>query len=122
LAFGEVIESVEMVDGDPWTIDVKTRIPVPYFADNLHQVFIMDKESTESRSVGDIGQNPIGTGPYKFDEWVKGSYLKLTANEDYWGEVPPIKNAEITPITESSTRLAAIVSGQVDILQDVMSK
>jgi peptide/nickel transport system substrate-binding protein len=119
LAFGEVIESVEMVDGDPWTIDVKTRIPVPYFADNLHQVFIMDKESTESRSVGDIGQNPIGTGPYKFDEWVKGSYLKLTANEDYWGEVAPIKNAEITPITESSTRLAAIVSGQVDILQDV---
>lgn len=119
LAFGGSIESVEMVDGDPWTIDVKTRISVPYFADNLHQVFIMDKESTESRSIGDIGQNPIGTGPYKFDEWVKGSYLKLTANEDYWGEVPPIKNAEITPITEPSTRLAAIVSGQVDILQDV---
>ncbi len=119
LAFGGSIESVEMVDGDPWTIDVKTRISVPYFADNLHQVFIMDKESTESRSIGDIGQNPIGTGPYKFAEWVKGSYLKLTANEDYWGEVPPIKNAEITPITEPSTRLAAIVSGQVDILQDV---
>jgi|LDZT01.1.fsa_nt_gi peptide/nickel transport system substrate-binding protein len=119
LAFGGAIESVEMVDGDPWTIDVKTKISVPYFADNLHQVFIMDKESTESRSIGDIGQNPIGTGPYKFDEWVKGSYLKLTANEDYWGEVPPIKNAEITPITEPSTRLAAIVSGQVDILQDV---
>ncbi len=119
LAFGEVILSVETVDSDPWTIDVKTRIPVPYFADNLHQVFIMDKESSESRSIGEIGENPIGTGPYKFVEWVKGSYLELEANEDYWGEVPPIKKAIFTPITEPSTRLAAIITGQVDILQDV---
>ncbi|HZK11501.1 MAG TPA: ABC transporter substrate-binding protein [Atribacterota bacterium] len=119
LAFGGIIKSVETVNGDPWTIDVKTTIPVPFFAQNLHQIFIMDKESTETRSIGEIGQNPIGTGPYKFVEWVKGSYLKLTANENYWGEVPSIKNAEITPITEPSTRLAAIATGQVDILQGI---
>lgn len=119
LAFGGMIESVEIVGDDPWTIDIKTTIPVPYFAQNLHQVFIMDKESTETRSIGEIGQNPIGTGPYKFVEWIKGSYLELTANENYWGEVPSIKNAKITLITESSTRLAAIVTGQVDIVQDV---
>jgi len=71
LAFGGTIKSVETVNGDPWNIDVKTTIPIPYFVQNLHQVFIMDKESTESRSVGEIGQNPIGTGPYKFVEWVK---------------------------------------------------
>src|SRR5665648_1197517 len=78
LAFGGIIKSVETVNGDPWTIDVKTTIPVPFFAQNLHQIFIMDKESTETRSIGEIGQTPIGTGPYKFVEWVKGSYLKLT--------------------------------------------
>jgi len=119
LDFGGITKSVEIVNGDPWTIDIKTTISVPYFAQNLHQIFIMDEESTKSRSVGEIGQNPIGTGPYKFVEWVKGSYLKLTANENYWGGVPSIKNAEITPITEPSTRLAAIATGQVDILQDV---
>jgi len=119
LAFGGTIKSVKIVNNDPWTIDVKTTISVPYFAQNLHQIFIMDKESTETRSIGEIGQNPIGTGPYKFVEWVKGSYLKLTANENYWGEVPSIKNAEITPITDPSTRLAAITTGQVDILQDI---
>jgi len=119
LAFGGMIKSVEIVNDDPWTIDIKTTIPVPYFAQNLHQVFIMDKESTEARSIGEIGQDPIGTGPYKFVEWVKGSYLELTVNENYWGEAPSVKNAEITPITEPSTRLAAIATGQVDILQDV---
>jgi len=119
LEFGGIIKSVETVNGDPWTIDIKTKVPVPYFAENLHQTFIMDKESTESRSVGEIGQNPIGTGPYKFVEWVKGSYLKLTANENYWDGAPTIKNVDFIPITEPSTRLAAITTGQVDILQDV---
>ena len=119
IGFGGLIKSVEIVDNDLWTIDVKTTISVPYFAQNLHQIFIMDKESTESRSIGEIGQNPIGTGPYRFVEWVKGSYLKLTVNENYWGEVPSIKNVEIIPITEPSTRLAAITTGQVDILQDI---
>ena len=119
LSFGKMIKSVEIVNNNPWIIDVKTTISVPYFAQNLHQIFIMDKESTETRSIGEIGQNPIGTGPYKFVEWVKGSYLKLIVNENYWGEAPSIMNIEITPITEPSTRLAAITTGQVDILQDI---
>ena len=46
LSFGKMIKSVEIVDNDLWTIDVKTTISVPYFAQNLHQIFIMDKEST----------------------------------------------------------------------------
>ncbi len=119
LFFGGIVKSVETVDGDPWTIDIKTTISIPYFVENLHQIFIMDKESTEARSIGEVGQYPIGTGPYKFVEWVKGAYLKLTINEGYWGVLPPIKNAEIMPVTESSTRLAAITTGKVDIMQDV---
>ena len=119
LAFGGIISSVKTVNGDPWTIDIKTTIPVPYFVQNLHQIFIMDKESTEARSIGDIGLHPIGTGSYKFAEWVKGAYLKLTANENYWGGPPPIKNVEFKPITEPSTRIAALATGEVDILQDI---
>ncbi|HDL85907.1 MAG TPA: ABC transporter substrate-binding protein [Candidatus Acetothermia bacterium] len=119
LAFGNLIKSVEMVNGDPWTIDIVTTVPTSYFDQNLHQIFIMDKESTENRSIGEIGENPIGTGAYKFVKWVKGSYLKLEANENYWGGAPSVKYAEFRPITEPSTRVAAISTGTVDILQDV---
>jgi len=119
LAFGGAIAEVRPVDGDPWTIDIVTTKPVPWFVQNLHQIFIMDKESTETRSIGEIGEYPIGTGPYKFVEWVKGSYLKLEANEDYWGGPPPIKYVVFKPITESSTRVAALISGEVDLIQDV---
>ena len=65
-----------------------TKGPIPWFANNLHQIYIMDKESTESRDPGEVGLKPIGTGAYKLVEWVKGSYLKMQANENYW-EGPP---------------------------------
>ena len=119
LFFGGITKSVEPVGGDPWTIDIKTTLPIPYFVQNLHQIFIMDKESTETRSIGEVGLYPIGTGPYKFVEWVKGAYLKLTANEGYWGGSPLIKDVEFRPVVEPSTRVAAIATGEVDILQDL---
>lgn len=117
--FGSLIKSVDAVDGDPWVIDITTKEPVPFFIQNLHQIFMMDKESTESRDPGEIGQSPIGTGAYRFVEWVKGSHLKLEANADYWDGAPAIKQATFKPVTEASTAMAAIMSGAVDILQGV---
>jgi len=114
---GKQIDLVEVIDD--YTVAIKTKQPIPWFANNMHQVFIMDKESTESRDPGDVMVKPIGTGAYKFVEWVKGSYIKMEANEAYWEGAPPIKKVEIRPITESSTRFAALVSGQVDIVTGV---
>lgn len=117
---GGVTESVELVDpSDPWAIDIKTAHPVPYYIQNVPQIWIMDKESTETRDPGEVGLYPIGTGPYKFVEWVKGSHLKVTANQDYWGGPPPIKDVTLKEIKEPSTRYAALMVGEVDIIQDV---
>ncbi len=119
LATGNLVKSVHPVDGDPWTIDIVTIRPVAWFVQNLHQIFIMDKESTESRSRGEVASHPIGTGPYKFVEWVRGDHLTLVANEDYWGGTPPVKEVIFKPIVDSFTRLAAIETGTVDIIQDI---
>jgi peptide/nickel transport system substrate-binding protein len=114
---GKSIASVEVVD--PHTVVVKTTEPIQWFANNLHQIFMMDKESTESRDPGKVGLEPIGTGAYKLTEWVKGSYFKIAANEDYWEGAPSIKTVEVSPVSESSTRFAALVSGQADIVTGV---
>ncbi|MCG6892896.1 MAG: ABC transporter substrate-binding protein [Desulfobacteraceae bacterium] len=114
---GKTIESVEVVDD--YTVVIKTKQPIPWFANNMHQIFIMDKESTESRDPGDVMVKPIGTGAYKLVEWVKGSYIKMEGNADYWEGAPPIQNVEVRPIKESSTRFAALVSGQADIVTGV---
>jgi peptide/nickel transport system substrate-binding protein len=114
---GKQIESIEVIDD--YTVSIKTKTPIPWFANNMHQVFIMDKESTESRDPGDVMVKPIGTGAYMLEEWVKGSYVRMTANENYWEGAPKLKQIEVQPITESSTRFAALVSGQADIVTGV---
>jgi peptide/nickel transport system substrate-binding protein len=114
---GKQIESVTIVDD--YTVDIKTKQPIPWFANNMHQIFIMDKESTETRDQGDVMVKAIGTGAYKFVEWVKGSYIRMEANADYWEGAPPIQKVEVRPITESSTRFAALISAQVDIVTGV---
>ncbi len=114
---GKSIASIDIIDD--YTVVIKTKEPIQWFANNLHQIYMMDKESTEARDQAEVGVKPIGTGAYKFVEWVKGSYLKMAANEDYWEGALPIKNVELRAITESSTRFAALVSGQADLVSGV---
>jgi peptide/nickel transport system substrate-binding protein len=114
---GKTIAAVETPDD--FTVVIKTKEPIPWFANNMHQIFIMDKESTESRDPGEVGIKPIGTGAYKLVEWVKGSYVRMEANADYWEGSPPIQKVEVRPITESSTRFAALASGQAELMSGV---
>lgn len=104
---------------DDYTVIFKTVKPVPWFAETMHQNFIVDKESSEKRDDGDYNTVAMGTGAYKFVEWVKGSYVRMTANEDYWEGAPKHKNVDIRPITEESTRFAALAGKQVDIVNGV---
>lgn len=104
---------------DKYTVIFKTVKPVPWFAETMHQNFIVDKESTEKREAGDYNTNPMGTGAYKFVEWVKGSYVRMEANENYWEGAPKYKTVDIRPITEESTRFAALAGKQVDIVNGV---
>jgi peptide/nickel transport system substrate-binding protein len=111
------IGSFEIIDD--YTVAIKTKQPIPWFIQSCHQLFIMDKESTQARDPGETETKPVGTGAYKLAEWVKGSYLKMVANEDYWEGPPPVKNVELRPMRDSSTRLDALASGQVELISGV---
>jgi len=104
---------------DDFTVIFTTEKPVPWFAETMHQNFIVDKESSLERDSGDYNTKPIGTGAYKFVEWVKGSYIRMEANPDYWEGAPVFKTVEIKPITEDATRFAAIATRQAHILSGV---
>ena len=104
---------------DDYTVIFKNVKPVPWFAETMHQNFIIDMESSKDRDDGDYNTKPIGTGAYKLVEWVKGSYVSLAANEDYWEGAPKYKSVEIRPITEEATRFAALAGKQADIVNGV---
>jgi len=56
----------------------------------------------------------IGTGPYKFVSWEKGKRIVLEVNDNYWGDKPYIKRIEWLIIPDATTRVAALLAGDVD--------
>src|SRR5690606_40660830 len=59
---------------------------------------------------------PIGTGPFKFSKWEKGSFIQLERNDKYWREGRPYLDRLIFRfIADASTRAAAIEKGEVHV-------
>ncbi|CAM3666104.1 ABC transporter substrate-binding protein [Polaromonas hydrogenivorans] len=59
----------------------------------------------------------IGTGPYKYKEWVRGSYIHLVRNEKYHeAGIPKIDNVYFHVIPDAASRAAAFESGKIDVL------
>jgi peptide/nickel transport system substrate-binding protein len=58
-------------------------------------------------------ENPIGTGPFKFESWTRGDRLVLVRNEDYWGEKPKLDSVIFRPIPDGAARLQALQTGEI---------
>ncbi|UUI02357.1 ABC transporter substrate-binding protein [Oceanobacillus jeddahense] len=106
---------------DDLTVEVVTDGPMPTLLNLLAKSGsdVLPKDYFEEVGVEEFQNNPIGSGPYKFVEWVKDDRVVLEANEDYFGEDPKWKNVEVRAITESSTRIGELLTGGVDIITDV---
>jgi peptide/nickel transport system substrate-binding protein len=63
---------------------------------------------------------PIGTGPFKFVEWVKDDKIVMEAFDGYWGGPPKVKQVIFRTIPELSTRMSALEAGEVDIVLEVI--
>ncbi len=61
--------------------------------------------------------NPIGTGPFKFDNWKRGSNLRLTRYEDYYdSELPYLEEVVFEFIEDVNTRITSLKSGRIDAI------
>ena len=106
---------------DPFTIDVVTKEPIPpaVFLVNFVAYQMAPPRAYAGKAIGETGRNPIGTGAYKFGEWVSGDHITLKANDEYWGGAPSIKTIEFRFLPELSTRLAELQTGGVNIIAGV---
>ncbi|WOI32220.1 ABC transporter substrate-binding protein [Tritonibacter scottomollicae] len=130
----ELIGSITEVRAvDDLTVEIVTDGPNPILPSNLTNLFIMDKGWTEANNTVNVQDfeggeityattNANGTGPYVLESREPDVKTVMTLNEDYWGIGQfPLEVTEIvyTPIQNAATRVAAMLSGEVDFLQDM---
>lgn len=96
---------------DPSTVEVKLSAPNGNFLFNMAwgDAVIVAPESIEG-----IKQTPIGTGPFKFDEWVQGDRIEISRNADYWGEAPALESATFKFISDPTAAFAAMMAQDID--------
>jgi len=133
-AMKELLSSVKSVSKvDEYSIDIETNGPNPLMPNNLTNLFMMDSDwtakndSDEPQDIANGGDNHAarntnGTGAYQLVSRVVDEKTILKANDNYWGKGTfPLEASELifTPIKSAATRVAALLSGEVDFIQDV---
>jgi len=117
------VSAIEKVEKkDDFTVVFTTKGPYPLFPRKMTYMRIMDKEYCADKTPEFLGTHPVGTGPYIFDKWVKGATLTLHANTKYWAGVPSFDRVIFKALTNDSTRVAAILSNEVDLINRVPVK
>ncbi|CAN5786827.1 ABC transporter substrate-binding protein [soil metagenome] len=111
------VVSTEIVDDR--TVDIKTSSPAPLLLRGLADIPIESKAYTEKVGQAAAHRKPMGTGPFKYVEYVAGDRYDLAANESYWDGAPAMKKLRIRAIPEGATRVASLVAGETDIIEEV---
>ena len=114
------IKEVQIVD--PFTVRFITEKPWPGLIDRIslgNAILPMPPKALKEQGVQALLAKPVGTGPYKFSQWVRDEKLVVVRNDDYWKGKAVIKKITFRFIPEFSARLAALLAGEIDIMKDV---
>jgi peptide/nickel transport system substrate-binding protein len=112
------IKSVTVVD--PMTVRIQTSEPDTILPLRIsHSSMIVPMKTFQTMGAEKFAENPIGTGPYKFVQWVRGEKIVYAANQEWWGGKVNIDQLVWKNIAETSTRMAALKTGDVDIASQV---
>jgi len=106
------IASVE-ADG-PLRVVVRTRVPYPLLLYKLPWGYVLPARVLDRRPVP-----LIGAGPYRLASWDRGRSFTLKRNDLYWGERPAIGRVRFEIVPEAEDRIARLVSGRVDVIDEV---
>jgi peptide/nickel transport system substrate-binding protein len=117
--FTKPIVDVKVVDSH--TLVFKTASPHVLLPSDLASVMVISKLHGEKAATEDYnsGKAAIGTGPYKLAEYVPNQRVVLKANYGYWGGEEPWDKVTFKILTNSAARVAALLSGDVQMIETV---
>jgi peptide/nickel transport system substrate-binding protein len=119
------VASVEIVDGT--TVRINLKEPWPILPAMLPNQQIVSKAFVEKNGSAGLATAENGTGPFKLIEWRKGDAIIMERFDDYYGgaaSIEPVGKACVDRvifkiIPESASRVAALLAGQVDIINEL---
>ena len=106
---------------DRYTVRLKTATPYVLLPYDLNSIFIVSKKAATGATNADFdsGRAAIGTGPYKFVRFARSDRFELVRNDAYWGSKPAWDKVTLRLMTNDAARLAALLSGDVDVIENV---
>ncbi|MBI1294104.1 hypothetical protein GC175_03985 [bacterium] len=113
------LESIEVLG--PYEVEIRTTAPEPAFLSKMSGTGcgIQAPIAGQEQAASGAEYTPVGTGPFKFVEWVKDDSITLAANEEYWQGAPAIDTLIWRSIPEVSTRVANLLTEDVDLVVSV---
>jgi peptide/nickel transport system substrate-binding protein len=124
-----MVDTIEVVDEN--TVQMDLSFAYGAFRHTLHRSIVpksvreetkqtFGEEETPSGEEDVFRFNPVGSGPFKFEDWTEGDFTLLSRNEDYWGDqTPTLAEIEFVPVTEPTTRITTLENGENDIVTDI---
>lgn len=112
----DAVTSCTVVDEN--TVKLTTAKPFPTMMEGLTEIY-MAPTSAIKAGVKSLADNPIGTGPYKLQEWKKQQSIILARNDNYAGTKPAVGTVEFRIIPDVSARVSALLNNEVQIIPDV---
>lgn len=109
----------EAIAEDDLTVSLKLKNRSKILLGMIGEVRIHCKDSYEAMSLEEAAQKPIGSGPYKFVEWVRDDRVVLEKWDDYTVEPGTFDTLVWRVIPETSTRAAELMAGNVDVITNV---
>jgi len=118
-AYWKLVKDVQVVD--PYTVRFVTEKPWPSLIDrvSLTDFLVMPAKALKELGPAKLAEKPIGTGPFKFVEWRRDERFVVERNPDYWAGPADVSRVTFRFIPEFSARMAALLSGEIDIMKDV---
>ncbi|HSB67734.1 MAG TPA: ABC transporter substrate-binding protein [Candidatus Methylomirabilis sp.] len=106
---------------DPTTVKVTLREPYALFPHMLASFPVPIVSPSAVRRSGDgFARQPVGSGPFRFAEWVKDDHITLTANPDYWGGKPNLDQVIFKVVPDASSRLLELKRGSGHFLKGIL--
>jgi peptide/nickel transport system substrate-binding protein len=102
-------ESIKILDD--YTVEITPNAP------NMRLVEQLTHSSWSIMAPGSKpGKHPIGTGPFKFDNYKQGQYISVVQHSDYWGEKARLQKITFKFVPDRQTRVLSLLSGDVDMI------